>query len=168
MKHIFIILFLIPTICFGQETATTSSGKKVILNKDGTWKYSDLKPSKGLSKKLSDDKSKYLLSNVVQVESGQGEKIDVEFNASVDKQIWDNLTKGKSELEYFELIAGLLSIKAQYTLKNNLSFTPFKKQFFMYSDGVFMSSYKMSGRNGYGNLIETSALVKCNPENPDQ
>lgn len=165
MKTLLLGLFLIPALCFGQETATTSSGKKVILNKDGTWKYADAKKSGGsFSKKVGADKSSYILNGTVEIENGHDDKVMVEFNASVPQKEWDDRTKGKSEKDYFELIAGLLSLKAQYTLKNTLSFEPMKKQFFMYTDGYFMSSYKMMGKNGYGNSIETTALVKVDPE----
>jgi hypothetical protein len=44
MKWLLFFL-LIPSFCICQETATTESGKKVILNKNGTWEYAKNKPS---------------------------------------------------------------------------------------------------------------------------
>ena len=39
MKRICIILFLTSLTIFAQQEAITKDGKKVLLNKDGTWKY---------------------------------------------------------------------------------------------------------------------------------
>ncbi len=40
MKHYWIFLLLLLSLCgYAQQEATTKDGKKVILNKNGTWKY---------------------------------------------------------------------------------------------------------------------------------
>lgn len=167
MKKAILFALFLPMIGFTQEKATTETGKKVILKKDGTWEYtttaSKTKKVSALNKELSGDK--YMLSQVVLIETGKEQKVEVTFNASVPKQVWDELaSKNKDgESDYFALVASMLSINAKYTLKNPLSFEPFSKQFFMYMDGAFMSSYKMSGKNGYGNSVETTALVKYDP-----
>ena len=38
-----VILVAITSISVAQQTATTSDGKTVILNEDGTWKYDETK-----------------------------------------------------------------------------------------------------------------------------
>jgi hypothetical protein len=172
MKVFFIIACLaISTVVISQETATTESGKKVILNKDGTWKYAPESHSKTLgsntfTKLISDNNARYYLSDMVTIENGKEEEVPVKFNASIPKDAWDDLVKkyGMVESEYFALMARSLSLNAQYSLKNTLSFEPFTKQFFSLNDGVFVSDYKMVGKNGYGNAVETSVLVKYDPK----
>ena len=107
----------------------------------------------------------YHLSDIVKIENGEGENVDVVFTASVPFEIWDSVSKrfSHSGKKYFSFISNLLSIQARHTLKNNLSFEPFSKQFFSFIDGRFVCDYKMMGRNGYGNLVETSSLVVYNP-----
>ena len=41
MKNMFVVLVVVvfKSALYGQETAITQSGKTVILNIDGTWKY---------------------------------------------------------------------------------------------------------------------------------
>ncbi|MGN6165389.1 MAG: hypothetical protein ACTHOF_12690 [Flavisolibacter sp.] len=164
MKYILILLFVIPTLCFSQEKATTESGKTVLLNKNGTWKYITAGKSNFI-KKESTDKESYILSGTVKIETGKGDNVDVFFNGIILKGLWDEfLKRHSSEYEFFSLVANMLSLEAKYTLKNNLSFEPMTRQFFMYQDNSFICDYKMMGRNGYGNLVETSALVKYNPE----
>jgi len=97
----------------------------------------------------------------VKIENGHGEKIAVLFSGKVDKYIWTDLVKknNNSEKEAFDYIAWILSLRAQSSLKNELSFEPLKKQFFFNDRENFICDYKMMGRNGYGNLIEMSYLV---------
>jgi hypothetical protein len=91
----------------------------------------------------------------------------VTFEAKIDKAAWDEqIRKHDLESDYFELLVNFLSIKARYTLTNDLSFEPFKKQIVTYSNGDLICNYKMTGRNGFGNMVETSVLVKYNPDKP--
>ncbi len=60
----------------------------------------------------------------------------------------------------------MLFFDAKHSLKNTLSFEPFKKQFFRNDNQVFVAAYKMMGRNDLGNLSETTVLVKYNPFEP--
>jgi hypothetical protein len=119
--------------------------------------------SSSLNKKIHpSDSTKYYISDSVQVTNGKEEKVKVLFEAVVPIKIWDVKSAMQDEKLYFSEICSSFSIKAQYTLKNSLSFEPFKKQFFMWEDSrsVFICNFKMMGRNGYGNLIEGSSLVE--------
>lgn len=146
MKSIFLGLFLIcSTFLYSQskttakKTATTTSYKK----------------------KLSENRGNYYLSNVVKIENGKSEKVAVTFEATVDKDVWDQAIEKRKAMEadYFNLIAEMLSTQAKFELENKLSFEPFKKQTFTFKDGSFVCNYKMMGRNGFGNMVESSADV---------
>lgn len=169
MRYFLLFLIIAPLLSFSQETAITESGKKVKLNKDGTWVFiqatSADKAESTFTKKINDNKESYMLSGVVMIKNGKEEKVPVTFSGSVPVQSWDNLAKTwkDGEADFFSFVCKMLSLEAQYKLKNNLSFEPFPKQFFLYYDNSFKSSYKMIGRNGYGNLIETSSLVSYDP-----
>lgn len=124
---------------------------------------------------------KYFLEGVVSVENGHSESVDVTASASVKKEIWDsfvaklravqdssNRVNNKNHIvndsTTFSFVLSMLTIKAKYTLKNSSSFVPLSKQFFTWYNGEFTCSYKMMGRNGYGNLVETESLVFYRPE----
>lgn len=149
-----IIAFLIPTMFISK---ICSAQRNLVLKKPET------------VIKYSIDDSTYGISDSVTINNGKDEEVRVFFMASVSKTFWDNLIKekGGTESSYFSLIANFLSIKAQYALKNPLSFEPFRKQFFMTSNNEFICDYKMMGRNGFGNLGETSAIIRYDPHGID-
>ncbi len=122
------------------------------------------------SKRLSADSLDYFLSDMVAIKNGKEESVKVSFRASIPVEVWKDYVKRyhNKEKDLFLLISSILSLNAQYTLKNTLSFEPIKSQFFMYDkeNKVFMSNFKMMGRNGYGNLVETSEIVRYDLE-PD-
>jgi hypothetical protein len=152
MKYFFLAILLTSFTAYGQTKPSQTKSKAVAT-------------SKTFKKQLTEDKKSYLISDLVKIENGKEEDVPVTFTVTVDKAAWDQLIKDKLEPDYFELIASMLAIKAKFTLDNNLSFEPFKKQSMKYIDGVFTCDFKMMGRNGYGNMVETSTLVKCDPEN---
>lgn len=134
------------------------------------------------TKKESSDGTRYLFDAILSVENGHGEPTNVTVSASIDKEVWVNfVTKEKASQDslnkvynknyvvndstVFTFIFEMLSIKARGVLKNSASFVPLNKQFFTWYDKekAFMSNYKMMGRNGYGNLIETQELVFYSP-----
>jgi hypothetical protein len=110
------------------------------------------------------DNESYVFSAVVNISNGKGEDVPVAFNAIAPKQVWDNLKKWNgNDSVYFSFIASQLSISAEFSLINHLSFEPFSKQFFGYSEGRFICVYGLMGRNGYGNMIETTVDVTFDP-----
>jgi hypothetical protein len=117
-------------------------------------------------KKIDDTKKAYLLEDVIIIENGKEEEIKVKFSASVPIEVWSKNWKksGEKEKEYFNSIAFLLSIQAQNSLANPLSFQPFAKEFFTWDNQKFVCNYKMSGKNGLGNSVETSLIVKSDPD----
>jgi hypothetical protein len=102
-------------------------------------------------------------------EDGHGELVKVFFEGwKIPKDKWREMAvknnKGSDE-GWFETLTWIFSYDAQNQLKNRESFVPLRKQFFMWSDeGSYLCSYKLMGRNGYGNLIELEALVEYNPD----
>jgi len=119
---------------------------------------------KFILKAVSQDGKDYLLSDSVTIENGKGEKIKVLVEASVPVRIWDKY-KGNDEKEYYWLISNMLALKAKSVLKNTLSFEPIKKQYVTWSrdDGAFYTNFKFMGRNGYGNMVETTEIVYYQP-----
>ena len=106
--------------------------------------------------------SLYIFTDIpVNIENGHGDKVKVLFSGKVDKNIWTGLVQknNNSEKVAFDYIAWILSLRAQSSLKNELSFEPLKKQLFFNDHENFICDYKMMGRNGYGNLQETSVIV---------
>jgi hypothetical protein len=153
MKYFLLVILLTSFTAYGQTKPTQTKSKAVAT-------------SKTFKKQLSEDKQSYLLSDVVKIENGKGDNIPVTVTATIDKATWDTVVKKRVlESDYFELIVNMLAIKAQFTLENTLSFEPFKKQSMKYIDGAFVCNFKMMGRNGFGNMVETSTVVKCDPEN---
>jgi len=149
MKHLQLIGFftiILSSVCFSQSK----------ISEDGNFK-------------IDSGADSYYLSGVVKVLNGKAEDVDVSFSATIAKDAWDNSKKlrGMSDQKYFELVGKMLSMSAQNQLKNNLSFEPFPKQYFSWLDTHFESHYKLAGRNGYGNLTETTVLAFYDPtENP--
>lgn len=118
------------------------------------------------TKKFSGDSVSYVISDSINIQNGKSEYVKVFFIGSVAKAKWrELLVKNKNEKEFFELIGGMLSLEAQYKLKNKLSFEPFKRQFFFWDEKSkkFICDYKLMGRNGYGNMVETSVLAEYDP-----
>lgn len=148
------LIFLYVNFCFAQTVKTSSPKAKKNKNVSG------------FTKRASD--SVYYISGTVLIEDGHDEKVQVYFSSSVDQKGWDDYTKTNkySDIDAFELITAMLALDAQYHLKNSSSFIPLKKQFFMLESGetTFRSVFKMMGRNGYGNLTETSVLSAYTPE----
>jgi hypothetical protein len=169
MKTIFLIgAFFLFQISFAQVTKNATT--KSTTSKTSTTTKS-VTSSKNVSafKKITSVDSLYSLSGDVMIKNGHDEKVKVSFRASVLKDKWNEFTKTKkySDIDAFELVAAMLSMNAQYTLKNTDSFVPLPSQFFMWSNdnNSFMANFKMMGRNGYGNLTETSTLAFYNPYN---
>ncbi len=62
MKKVFVTIMVLSisiTFVLGQEIVTTKSGKKVILNSDGTWQFQEAKKQVAIESS-TDDCSKYI------------------------------------------------------------------------------------------------------------
>lgn len=167
MKTIFIIGgLLLFQVSFAQTTKKATTKSTTAKSSTTTKSATSSKNVSGFKKTLSGD-SLYSLAGDVMIKNGHDEKVKVSFRASVLKDKWDEFTKTKkySDIDAFELVAALLALNAQYTLKNTDSFVPLPSQFFMWSsdNNSFMANFKMMGRNGYGNLTETSTLAFYDP-----
>jgi len=117
-----------------------------------------------IEKKLDDNIYKFK-DIPVEIENGHGEDIEVLFSARISMYVWKDFVSknGNNEKKAFLLVASMLSLQAKLSLENVLSFEPLKKQFFTINDQGFICAFRMMGRNGYGNLVETSALVTYKP-----
>jgi len=127
----------------------------------------------GFKKSISKvDSNYYSLSGSVFISNGHDEKVKVYFEGYVPVVNWNEtfkmaFSKGydKAEINLFESVTYLISVDAKFKLKNKESFVPLPKQFFIWDDESksFLSNYKMMGRNGFGNLIEMTAISLFKP-----
>lgn len=163
MKKILLISALCLTqIVYAQTTKTTTN-----TSNKSTTKLAKPKAPSDFKKTLIKGDIIYSLIGSVMIKNGHDEKVKVSFIGSVSKDRWNELTTAKKYTDYeaFDLITSILALNAKYKLKNKESFIPLPSQFFMWSsdNNVFICNFKMMGRNGYGNLSETTALVEYNP-----
>lgn len=162
-------LLLISVLCITQIVYAQTT-KKEVTSKT-TVKTANPKAPADFKRTLLPGDSIYNFKGSVMIKDGHGEKVKVLFSGSVDKNKWEELKKAKNYSDYdaFNLVASILSVNAQYKLKNSQSFSPLSNQFFMWSNDTnsFISNYKMMGRNGFGNLTESTALVEYNPFNDE-
>ncbi len=161
MKNYFFFLPLfLSSFIYGQQA------KKIVTKNIHPTANGNPKAPADFKKKLESD-SLYTITGSVMVKNGHDEKMKVVFTASVLKVKWDEIKKNKNYSDYdvFNLVASMLNSDAKYKLKNKESFVPLPTQFFMWNSdrNSFISNYKMMGRNGFGNLSETTALVEYNP-----
>jgi hypothetical protein len=115
-------------------------------------------------KKLDDNI--YIFLDVPQkIESGHGDTVKVFVSGKVSSYIWkDFIAQYKNnEKQAFSELVWILAYRAKSSLKNELSFTPLPKQFFIYKAEGFICDFKMMARNGYGNMVETESLITYNP-----
>ena len=138
--------------------------------------FSSIVLSQSFSKKPFKD-NEYIISDTIRIKSGHDELVSVSFvgiftqkvsNDYVDSQksIQDSLNINDivTDSTVFTMINEIISSKAQYQLKNHISFVPLKAQFFFWyeREDKFVCDYKMMGRNGYGNLTEVSVPIEFN------
>ncbi len=161
------ILFFISALCLTQIIYSQTTKKTT--TKSTTTKTNPSKPKHPVDfkKTIMSGDSLYSISGTVMIKNGHDEKVKVLFTAAVSKDKWNELTSTKkySDYEAFDLVASILALDAKYKLKNVESFVPLPSQFFTWSsdNNTFICNFKMMGRNGYGNLSETTALVEYNP-----
>jgi len=107
----------------------------------------------------------YDITASCQIETGQLTKQAVIFSTFIEKRIWDSLIKKykQNEAQYYNSIAASLSEIAKNSLKNPLSFVPFKSQKITFGNGRFICDYKMIGKNGFGSDAETMLTITYRP-----
>ncbi len=141
---------------------TTTKMKKLLLLSFLILPFISRSQIKDTIPKIRDDSSYFFRGIAINIESGHGDSINVLFSASIDTAIWNHrvLKYNGQEMKAFASIGRMLSSKAQYSLKNPMSFEPLKKEFFFTQGKNFVSVYEMMGRNDLGNLLETKAVVQ--------
>lgn len=127
----------------------------------------------GFKKSISKvDSLYYNLVGSVFITDGHDKKVKVYFEGYVPVVNWNEIFKNasskgydKADINLFESVTTLISYDAKWKLKNQESFVPLPKQFFMWDDESksFLSNYKMMGRNGFGNLTEITAIAAFKP-----
>lgn len=143
-KTKFIILFLSLTFIntYSQTIATTEMGKEVILNKDGTWKYSNEKET--ISTPTFTDKT-------FKWKNGYDKIVEVNFlnflssEKKIDKTIFDKMIMNSL-------------VKAKYKLKNKTSFVPRELSFMDSKKGGYIVTVKYLGKNSYGAESESKTM----------
>jgi len=125
-----------------------------------------IKGTHTLKKSWLTDSSKIVINNLsLNILNGHGESVEVKFTIYSDIKSWNYLIwhhHNNDEMDAVQDIADDISNEAQQSLKNILSFQPFKKEFITIQNGTATCNYKMMGKNGYGNDIETSQEVSVN------
>ncbi len=167
MKVVFIIIgFFLINSCFSQTKKTTKSNTTTKVNNASQTVSISKKTTE--FKKMDSEDSLYMFSAYVMIENGHGELTKVLYKSSIIKKAWDDFISNNnySDIEAFELVTTMLALNAKYKLKNIESFVPLPNQFFIWSINheAFVSNFKMMGRNGYGNLSETTVLVVYDPK----
>ena len=133
-------------ILFGQTiTAKTNEGKIVLLNSDGTWKYSNVEQKTTLPTKNSKS---------FQWKNGADEFVNVEFKYYLPDSI--NLDQ-----KILDKVVMKTMVKSKYKLKNKYSFVP-KTLTILYSkkEGSYNAICKYLGANSYGAVSETKSYFK--------
>jgi hypothetical protein len=134
-KHLLLIAFLLNSITiFAQIKAKAENGKDVILNTNGTWKYA----SGGTEQKISLPDFKDKSFNWT---DGYDKIVSVKFknllgDKTMDKPLFDNI-----------VINSLT--KAQYKLKNKLSFVPKELSVMIDKDNEYIIQVNYLGKNSY-------------------
>jgi hypothetical protein len=138
-----IILSLLTLVnIYSQTNATTEKGKEVILNDDGTWKYSKNKEKVSVPAfidktfKWKDGYDKIVRVNFLNLLSGE-KKIDKNL---FRKMFMNSLTKAK------------------YKLKNRVSFVPRELSLMDSKKGGYVLTVKYLGKNSYGAESENKTM----------
>lgn len=147
MKKIQLITVIIFLFCFNsnaQIKATTTDGKEVILNSNGTWKYSN--------NEFSNEKINIpdFTADTFNWKDGYDKIVTVNFmnvmpgDKTMDKEIFDEIFTQSM-------------VKAKYSLKNKLSFVP-RELVIMKKDDKYTTKVTYLGKNAYGAESELSTI----------
>lgn len=145
---------------------------KTLLLSILTFTFSSSISSQTLVKKIRTDSISYLITDSVEIENGHHQKVKILVNGSFLISIWEKFihSNASNDKEAFDLVVNTLASKAQYTLKNPLSFEPLPKQFVMWyeKNNSFTCVFELMGKNDLGNSIETKSIVSWSPPNLDK
>lgn len=155
MKKTILFFILLSGMAFGQETAVTSSGKKVILNNDQTWKLDEQK-NEGLRSEYFNSK------NNKDVVVGLFEKIQIPVSNGEDKNVDVNFEFISSADQFSKIsvdkINKIISYSRDYlllNLKNRYSFIP-RKIKISYSEkkNAWFVIWDYTAKNSYGGEVQ--------------
>ena len=159
MKKLLLLFIMISSYGFGQEIATTSSGKQIILNSDKTWDYQDKKESIEdyfFSKEEFNNKTNLFFSKTIELENGGNEK------KAVKLKVWD-LDNDINNLDFIMFNIAILNanISAKYQLKNTSTYNPISIDISKLK-GKWLITVTFSGQNGYGATKDGRMLKHIN------
>lgn len=159
MKKItYLVILLISYTGFGQEIATTESGKKVQLNKNGTYKY--LKETKIESTVLKSSdivtvgdlvKSK---SKSLYVINGDEKPVEVQFSFGCSLNRYSSIS-----IDDVNSMISTANIKTMFQMKNRRTYIP-KKISFFFSDkeSKWLVAIEYVAQNDYGATKDGTAF----------
>jgi hypothetical protein len=148
-----------PTIFYCQETAVTESGKKVQLNKNGTYKY--LKESKLEATSLKDsdmithgdqisfkEKPFYILN-------GDEKLVDVKFIFSCSLNRYSSMTT-----KDLNVMIGIANLRTSFNMKNKRTYVPRKIMlFFSEKTNEWVVTTEYVAQNDYGALKDGTSFT---------
>jgi hypothetical protein len=148
MKSILALFPLLVSCAFGLDIdATTSDGKKVVLQDDGTWRYKD-KPIEGLYQ-VEYEKPTFKAND------GYGKEVSVNFEYDLsNKQLKRDVPEEKLKQIVMQAVVKCHNGYA----KNPLSYIPRKVFFLRSEEGDFVIQVTWLAKNAYGAEGEAKTL----------
>lgn len=149
-KHLSFSLLLFAQILFAQEYATTDSGKRVELLKNGTYKYikeikqqnSQIKPTDIVA---SDDKVKFITDSFF-IKNGDDKLTSVKILFSSPSEKYKAVS-----LEKINLMIATVNIKAMYAVKNKSTYVPKNiSLFYSVDSNEWTGVVEYTAQNDYG------------------
>lgn len=158
MKKILIFLFF-PLIVSAQEYATTDNGKRVLLNKNGTYKYLKDTPNNNdrifLKNFKETDGLVIYPEALIKMENADEKKIDVKFSFISTKEEFSTLTESS-----INIMVTKANIEVMHLMKNKYTYTP-KKILMIHSaeNQNWIIDIAYTAQNDYGGLKDGHKLV---------
>lgn len=165
MKKIFYttVLFFIIKNVNSQELATTESGKKVQLYKDGTYKYIDANSNETTVLKIYDFKTengKISCKNRIYVIDGDEKTTQIEFSFYCNENTFKQI-----EVDKITEMIRYANIKSMFLMKNRRTYIPKSiRVFFSEESKEWMVSVEYTAQNDYG-AIKDGLTVSIFSEN---
>lgn len=158
MKILILLLSLFAIVyCNAQELATTDTGKRVSLSKNGTYKYI---PEKKLSGRIllndfkHDEGKVFYPENLINLEDADKKQIHVRFSFISSEEQFQELTETKLNLMVFKA-----NLEVMYSMKNKFTYTP-KKIVMIHNDtDKWVLSITYTAQNDYGALKDGNVMV---------
>ncbi|OHT44470.1 hypothetical protein [Flavobacterium tructae] len=159
MKQFYLLAFIITSsVIYSQEIATTESGKKVQLNKNGTYKY--LSSSKNIESTvlketdfIKTEEYVKFKNQEIYVLNGDEKPVLTSFSFGSDFNRFSSLS-----IEQINSMISTANIKTMFQMKNRRTYVPKKISFFFVEkDSTWMINISYIASNDYGGQKDGSA-----------